>query len=681
MNGMMQQAIEKFTEHMGLTYPQSSTEEHYENDLQQFVRVVDKVPHEVSRQDVTRFVTQQLTEKLSPATVNRRLASLHHFFEYLANEAEASEWVNPVVWSLHRVKQGVHLPRDLSERVARQFWGAVQTGPVRDQTMVGLMLDVGLRVNEVVRLGVKDYEAGERAGAMASLRVQGKGGKERRVWLAEETAGLLAESLRERGEGTSDALFVTRRGAGFTVRGLQERVKHYTVASGLPVADVSCHRLRHTFARRMAEAHMPLPSLSHWLGHSQLKTTQLYIDGANLEMRADYEAAMQALSRRAECPVSAVVPNEPAAVAEPQPVEPAPVVPALLRSTPLTSAAMQASLSALPVWLQTLLVALLCYQQPRWKAQHQRERALQWLAELRRAWIWLESQQPIESLATLRRSALNAYLLYLQEKKLSTHTINHFLTTFWVFLRFAEEQGATVSPALYRIERPPLPDWQPKPFSEVDFRQLEATALTATQESTHPQARLDRAWFLLLCDSGLRISELLALTVADYDSHSQTLLVRQAKYRHDRRLPLSQRVCLALDTYLTARTPSPTAQQPLFTCAQTPLSTSYLRSHLHHFAQLAGVQDETPHRLRHTFATRLLNSGKMSVHTLQKLMGHRHIDTTMRYAALYPLTIQHDYQAAMQTLQARPLPEPDEALWGPVLDQALAPPATVSVFA
>ena len=111
--------------------------------------------------------------------------------EFLADEAGDDYWSNPVVWSLHRVKQGSHLPRDLPEQVARQFWQAVEQGPVRDQTMVALMLDVGLRVGEVVNLALGDFELAVAGDTLSALRVRGKGNKERRVWLVPETARLI----------------------------------------------------------------------------------------------------------------------------------------------------------------------------------------------------------------------------------------------------------------------------------------------------------------------------------------------------------------------------------------------------------------------------------------------------------------------------------------------------------
>ena len=178
MNQEFEQATQRFIQHIRQHYPTSSTATHYQSDLEQFGRVVDRAPREVTRADVSHFVTVQLTQGLSAATVNRRLATLSSFFEFLADEAEDDYWANPVVWRLHRVHKGRHLPRDLSEAVARQFWHAVSLGPVRDQAIVALMLDVGLRVSEVMALRIQDFEPIPHSGELSSLVAGARQGRQ-----------------------------------------------------------------------------------------------------------------------------------------------------------------------------------------------------------------------------------------------------------------------------------------------------------------------------------------------------------------------------------------------------------------------------------------------------------------------------------------------------------------------
>ncbi len=88
----MEQAIEQFERYIRSRYPNSATARHYVHDLRQFSQLVRKPPRAVDRQDVNRFIEDQIGRGLAPTTINRRLAALHEFFEYMAEEAQDTEW-------------------------------------------------------------------------------------------------------------------------------------------------------------------------------------------------------------------------------------------------------------------------------------------------------------------------------------------------------------------------------------------------------------------------------------------------------------------------------------------------------------------------------------------------------------------------------------------------------------
>ncbi|MEE8389665.1 MAG: site-specific integrase [Anaerolineae bacterium] len=143
-------------------------------DLRQFDRSIGKPASAITRADVQRFVDDQLERGRAPATINRRLAALHVFFEYLAIETENDEWPNPVTWKQQKVRQGKPLPRDVSDAKVERLFEAVTQH--RDEAMFRLMLDVGLRIGEVARLQVKDLMVAS-DGSVGRLRVRGKGGQ------------------------------------------------------------------------------------------------------------------------------------------------------------------------------------------------------------------------------------------------------------------------------------------------------------------------------------------------------------------------------------------------------------------------------------------------------------------------------------------------------------------------
>ena len=87
------------------------------------------------------------------ATINRRLASLSSFFDFLIDETEDDRWQNPVRWKRHGIKQGRHLPRDVSDETVRRLFAVIDDR--RDRAIFTLMVSAGLRVGEVLQLQLR----------------------------------------------------------------------------------------------------------------------------------------------------------------------------------------------------------------------------------------------------------------------------------------------------------------------------------------------------------------------------------------------------------------------------------------------------------------------------------------------------------------------------------------------
>lgn len=307
----MKEAKEKFSRYLKRRYSESSTTKHYLSDLNIFINQMDlKRPEQVTKQDIENFVQWQVENGLKSSTINRRLATLHTFFEYLASESPDANWPNPVSRQWHRVKQGQRLPRDAKDGEVEQLF-AVISDP-RDRAMFGLMVGAGLRVGEVATLHCSDLEKPTSTTEVARLLVKGKGGKERVVWVTPTWYQVVAQWVKKRPEAKTDHLFLNQHKRPLSVGGIQYRWRQYSQEVGL---EVTCHQLRHTFARRLAEQGMPVESIAKLLGHEQVETTQGYIAGANPDLRDAFLAAMTVV----ENPVT-----EPAA---PPPVRPPVAVP------------------------------------------------------------------------------------------------------------------------------------------------------------------------------------------------------------------------------------------------------------------------------------------------------------------------------------------------------------------
>lgn len=639
----VERAIEEFERYIKSRYPNSTTARHYVHDLRLFNQMIGKSPRTVSREDVDRFVEDQLARGLAATTVNRRLASLHEFFEYLSDESQDPEWPNPVSWKRHKVKPGKPLPRDASEPEVERLFAQI-THP-RDLAMFRLMLDVGLRVGEVAALRVEDLALAA-DGRSGRLRVRGKGEKERFVWLLPETLGIVQAWLAQQPEVEDGALFLTRRKKSFSERGIQERLKHYCRLAGV---EVSPHQLRHTFGRRMAEAKMPVTSLSALMGHAKVTTTQVYINGAGVEIQADYQEAIERL--RAERPdiASALGDGEGETVGLGEVSDVWTLAGVEPRSNPSPTARPEIDLShyweGLPDWLTELLEEYIGYRQRRWKASQVRNHTRNRLNTQRRVWRWLLDEEGVMGIADLQRWQVQRFVEARLGAGLSSGGVIAELAELLAFLSYLEERGHPVSPSVFRVRHPKKGDPLPRFLSESEYRRLEQHVLTATEGGERDDL-LDRAWFYLFSEAGLRLCEACDLQLGDVDLAGRRLMVRQGKENRDRSVPLSSTLAAALRTYLPVR--GGAESQHVLIYGERMMRAGLIRKRLRRYGEGAEVE-VSPHRLRHTLATRLLNEG-MPITSLQHLLGHEQLDTTLIYARVHNETVRRDYEQACARL-------------------------------
>jgi len=154
----------------------------------------------------------------------------------------------------------------------------------------------------------------------------------------------------------------------------------------------------------------------------------------------------------------------------------------------------------------------------------------------------------------------------------------------------------------------------------------------------------DYAWILLMAQSGLRTCEVRNLRWQDVDLQRRTVQINESKGLR------SRVVFLAESTQNTLRQ-LPKASEYVFTHNNQPLSSRYCQSRLKTLGKKCGVH-VTPHQLRHTCATMLLNAG-MSIFGVRTILGHRYVDTTLRYARVHDSVVAKDYKQTMERVQQK----------------------------
>ena len=291
--------INQFVNWVRRRNPQARTWKDYSFDLHQFASLLGDVhPGQVSFRDIDRFVNQQVSKGLQATTINRRLAAIASFFNYLSEE-DASI-VCPVLPRRHQLRERERLPRPVQEDGLRAFFLAIEnTYPnkgepdnrFRDRAMFILMLRCGLRIGEVAGLQMTDLYLEE---PYPRLVARGKGSRERSVYLSYQAEWSLRAYLANRPIAVCDFVFLSYLLRGLSTTAIHKRLMVYrTVAQ----VSLSAHRLRHSFANDLLNADVPVTTIQKLLGHRWLETTQIYVSANDRQVAADFYAACRRLEQ------------------------------------------------------------------------------------------------------------------------------------------------------------------------------------------------------------------------------------------------------------------------------------------------------------------------------------------------------------------------------------------------
>lgn len=222
---------------------------------------------------------------LAPKSKARKRASIRSFFNYLTKTVHILE-INPAL-SLDAPKMRKTLPQYLTETECNRLLDAVE-GPfaTRDYCILILFLSLGLRLSELVGINMQDLRED-------SLRVRGKGNKERILYLNTSCLEAVEDYLLERPaervrDEDKEALFISRNSRRMNVRSVQLMVDKVLLQAGLDVQSYSPHKLRHSAATLMLQNGVDVRTLQDVLGHENLNTTQIYthVDGEGLRIAA-----------------------------------------------------------------------------------------------------------------------------------------------------------------------------------------------------------------------------------------------------------------------------------------------------------------------------------------------------------------------------------------------------------
>jgi len=226
----------------------------------------------------------------APKSVVRRVVGLRVLFKLLARSGQIG--ADPTL-RLGTLKREARLPKFLDVAATESLIGSVASGEpagLRDRAILELLYASGLRVSEIVGLGLRDLDWQD-----DRVRVLGKGSKERVVPFGLQARRALDAYLKDGRPGlepssSEEGLFLNTRGGRLTARSVQKLVRSSAAKAALG-GGVHPHTLRHSFATHLLDGGADLRVVQELLGHSSPATTEIYTHVTQSKARQAYEAA------------------------------------------------------------------------------------------------------------------------------------------------------------------------------------------------------------------------------------------------------------------------------------------------------------------------------------------------------------------------------------------------------
>ena len=287
----MERYIEKFIRYLEIEKNYSKhTILNYHHDLEEFRKFLGEGGsiEGVNYLLLRKYLALLKEKALSSRTVSRRLSSLRSFFKFMTREGLLKN--NPIL-SLSSPKLDKHLPQFLTEEEVIRLINVVVPKSkkdelsVRNKAILETFYSTGMRISEGVSLNIDDVDF-----ITGTVKVMGKGRKERLVPIGDHAISALRNYLENRKNKQEQALFLNKNGKRITDRGVRGVMSRYLRLASIKEG-VSVHTLRHSFATHLLNHGADLRSVQELLGHANLSTTQIYTHLTTEKLKSVYDKA------------------------------------------------------------------------------------------------------------------------------------------------------------------------------------------------------------------------------------------------------------------------------------------------------------------------------------------------------------------------------------------------------
>ncbi|MBO4464512.1 MAG: tyrosine-type recombinase/integrase [Prevotella sp.] len=240
---------------------------------------------------------------------------------------------------------------------------------------------------------------------------------------------------------------------------------------------------------------------------------------------------------------------------------------------------------------------------------------------------YMKSEFDVDDLTRVKTTMVKSYIVSLKEKGLVNRSINRKTSTLRTFYKYCLREGLVEKSPMTGIKALKQPKALVKFVTETDINKV-----SFGEDDDFATCR-DHLLFELLYQTGMRQAELRGLKDGDVDQRAMQLKVH-GKRNKDRFVPLSSQMIKLIEQYQSLRDATFTnkADRLLLNDKGEEMSSTYVYNKVHHMLEgVTTLKQKSPHVLRHTFATHLLDEGASLV-AIQKLLGHEDLATTQIYA-------------------------------------------------
>lgn len=238
---------------------------------------------EIDREAIRNYLVELYHLNYKSSTVSRKIASLKSFIHYLLVEKVINK--DPMVL-IESPKKEKKLPSYLFQNEAKEIIEWDEPDDLRELCLFEVLYSTGIRVSELSNIKIEDIDL-----SALTIKVMGKGKKERVVFLSQSTVDKLKNYLIERNKISSDErfLFLNSKGKQLSPASIWHIIKKLSKKMKLDKS-ISPHSLRHSFASHLLDNGADIRSVQKLLGHKDISTTQIYTHISKEKLKKVYES-------------------------------------------------------------------------------------------------------------------------------------------------------------------------------------------------------------------------------------------------------------------------------------------------------------------------------------------------------------------------------------------------------